>query len=78
MRGAEHDNDGMADDKRRALCGYLERIAAMALWIRLAEKLYMAVRKKYFLRNMTRRTWAVFDCFVASFSLDERSSEILL
>lgn len=65
--------DGVGVERERAGRGSSERVAAAALWVQLGERLYIAMREKYSLKNMTRRPGAVSDCFVASCSRDERS-----
>lgn len=49
----------------------------MPLWVLSAERIYLAVRKEYFLENMKRWPEAVLDCFVGSRRRDELSLKIL-
>lgn len=58
VHATELDNDGVGTEKRDAVCGNSERVATMALWVLSAEKLYLAKREKYFLKNVPKRTGA--------------------
>lgn len=71
------DNDGLGGGNGRAMYGKLERTATVALWIPSAEKLYLAVRDKYPLKNMTRRPRVVLNCLVACCRSDDGMFEML-
>lgn len=77
VHAAEFEASGTGYEKRRAMRGYSQGIATMALWLRCAERLYLAVRVEYFLENVTRRIGAVLDYFVACRRPDERTFEVL-
>lgn len=76
VHAVEFDIDGLVDGEGRVVCGSSEGIVNVALCIPFAEKVYLAVRRKYFSENMPRRPGAVLDCILASCSPDERSIEM--
>lgn len=65
VQAAELDSNGTGDGEERTVGGGAERIATVAPWVACAEKLYLALRKKYSLENVIRRLGAVLDCYVA-------------
>lgn len=69
--------DAEGDEKRRAVCASSKRIATVALGVPSAERSCLAMREKFFMKNMTRRLGAVSDCFVLSCRADKRCIEIL-
>lgn len=61
VHGAKLDKDGMENEERRALCENSERLTTLALWAASAEKLYSAMREKYFSESTTRHLRAVLE-----------------
>lgn len=59
VQAAVFDNGGVEDEKARVVYGTSERTATVELWIPSAEKLYLAVREKYFLESTARQLGAV-------------------
>lgn len=49
------DNDGMGDEEGRAVRGSSKRVEIVALLVPSAEKLYLAVREKYFIESLRRQ-----------------------
>lgn len=77
VHAAEFDFVGMENKVGRPVCRNSETVGNGALWASSAERLYLVVKKKYFLEIMTRRIRAVLVCFVAFCSENEMSFEML-
>lgn len=67
----------MGDREVKAVCENLERVSTVSSWIRYAVKLYLGVRKEYFLEHVKRRLGAISACSVASCGPDEKSFGML-
>lgn len=77
VHDAELDKDGRGNEQGRVMCCTSRRTATVALRVPSGENLYLAVRKGYILKSVTRRLEAVIDCFVACCSPDKKSIEML-
>lgn len=73
---ANFNNEGMGAEGVRAVCGISERVATLSLGVPYVEKFYLAIRKKYYLNSVNRRTGTVLDCFVACCQPDEKMFEM--
>lgn len=78
--GGEFENNGVRGEEEREVTGNSERRATIAMWVPSTQKLHLAVKETYFMRNMTRHLGAVLDCYIASCrpedSMFERATEV--
>lgn len=61
MHIAEFDTDDIRTEEQKAVFVNSKKTTTAALWKPFAQKLYLAVREKYFLGNITGRLKAVLD-----------------
>lgn len=77
MHAAKFDTGGSGNEKKTEAFGKSNRIEIVAIWFLFGEKLYISVRKEYYLKDVTARFGAILDCFVPSYSSDERLFEVV-